>query len=103
VKFEYELGGRQYSSGSIRYMMPVYYHEEDARLVQATYPKDVQVRAAYNPGNPAQSVLEPGVPPIMWLRALIPVFFWILAAYIFYEINHPERRMLLLPDMEPAE
>jgi hypothetical protein len=103
VRFEYQLDGQQYQSSSIRYMMPVYYHQEDAHLVQAVYPKDAEVRAAYNPANPSQSVLEPGVPPSMWLRALIPLFFWFLTAYIYYEINHPGRRMLLLPDMEPAE
>ena len=103
VKYEYDLAGHEYESSSIRYMMPVFYHEEQARLVQASYPAAAHAVAAYNPQNPAQSVLEPGVPSGMWLRALIPLFFWSLTGYIYWEINHPERRVMLLPDMEAAE
>ncbi len=102
VQYEYHLGGRVYRSTNIRYLMPPFYHEEEARVVQAAYPQGAEVKAAYDPKNPARSVLEPGVPPDMWARALIPVFFWSLAFYIFYEIKHPHRRFLLRPSAETA-
>lgn len=102
VEYEYQLGGQAYHSTNIHYLMPVFYHEEEARAVQATYPQDAKIRAAYDPRNPGRSVLEPGLPSGMWERALIPVFFWGLTAYLFYEIKHPERRLLLRSNPEEA-
>ena len=103
VAYEYKIHGRVYRSNAVRYMMPLLYHEEAARDIQAAYPQDARATAAVNPANPAQSVLEPGIPAGMWWRALLPLFAWTLAGYIFYEIGHPERRFMLLPDVEPAE
>ncbi len=102
LTYDYQVGGRAYQSSGIRFVMPPAYREEPAREMQAEYPEGRLTRAAYNPKNASQSVLEPGVPAGLWWRALIPLFFWTLTGYIFYEIRHPERRMLLLPDVEPA-
>jgi hypothetical protein len=102
LTYEYEVGGHSYRSTSIRYLMPAFYHAEGARQIQAAYPKGAQVQAAIDPENPARSVLEPGIPDGMGWRGLIPLFFWILAGYIFYEIRNPQRRLLLLPDVETA-
>lgn len=102
VQYEYQLGGGVYRSSNIRYLLPPAYHEEEAREVQVAYPKGSEVTAAYDPKDPARSVLEPGVPPNLWIRALIPVFFWSLTFYLFYEIKHPERRLLLRPSRETA-
>ena len=95
VEYTYELQGRQYHSTNVRYLMPAFYQEQDAKLVQAAYPEHTQTMAACDPRNPSRSVLEPGVPPNMWIRGLIPVFFWALMGYILFEIRHPERRFLL--------
>lgn len=103
LTYEYQVGGQSYRSSSIRYLMPPFYHAEGAREVLGAYPKGAKVQAAYNPSNPSQSVLEPGIPEGMWWRVLIPLFFWALIGYIFYEIRNPQRRFLLLPDVEPAE
>lgn len=83
-------------------MMPAIYHEEEARQIQDNYVQGAGVRVAYNPSNPAESVLEPGVPAGMWWKALIPIFFWGLIGYFCYEIKHPERRLVMLPDIEIA-
>jgi len=95
VDYEYQLSGRAYHSGTIRYLMRPYFDKEQAETILAAYPTDRQTMAAYDPQDPARSVLEPGVPPSMWPRALIPIFFWALTGYIYYEINHPDRRLLL--------
>ncbi len=102
LNYEYRFGGQTYRSSGIRYLMPPFYRAEDARQIQASYPQGARVRAAINPKNPSQSILEPGIPEGMWWRALIPFFFWGLTCYIFYEIRNPKRRFLLLPDVEPT-
>ena len=95
VVYEYRIGGEVYHSANIRYLLPPFYEKEQAQNVLSAYPAETQVLAAYDPQNPARSVLEPGVPPKMWWKALIPLFFWTLTAYIYYEIIHPDRRLLL--------
>ena len=102
VTYEYQVNGSSYYSNGIRFLMPPFYSPDGARAIKADYPQGAEVRAFYNPKNPGQSVLESGVPSSMWIRLVIPLFFWGLVAYIYYEIRHPERRMMLLPDVEPA-
>jgi hypothetical protein len=102
LTYGYQVEGRPYRSNNIRYMMPPLYREEDARQIRADYTEGRRVRVAYNPSNPSESVLEPGVPAGMWWRALLPLFFWGLTGYIYYEIRNPERRLMLLPDIETA-
>jgi Protein of unknown function (DUF3592) len=103
VAYSYRLNGHTYSASNLRFMMPPIYQEDGARQIQAEYPEGTRATAAYNPRNPSQSVLEPGIPPTMWWRTLIPLFFWGLLAYLYYEIRHPKRRFVLLPDFEPAQ
>ncbi len=100
VEYEYRLSGRAYHSDKIRYLTQDFYEEEDARSVLAGYPPKAQAMAAYDPQDPARSVLEPGVPANMWKRALIPLFFWAVIAYICYEIVNPDRRLLLRSNAE---
>jgi hypothetical protein len=103
VAYSYQLNGHIYRSDNVRFMMPAIYQEDGARQIQAEYPEGSRAMAAYNPRNPSQSVLEPGIPATMWWRALIPLFFWGLLAYFYYEIKNPERRLVLLPDMEAEQ
>ncbi len=100
VEYEYRLGERAYRSTTVRYLMQTFSEPEDAQSVLVAYPPAAQVLAAYDPQNPARSVLEPGVPSSMWKRAFIPLFFWALIAYIFYEIVNPDRRLLLRSSTE---
>ena len=100
VAYEYSLNGQEYRSTTIRYVMPPSYEKDEAQTVLAAYPLNAQTSAAYDPRDPARSVLEPGIPRMMWLKALIPIFFWGLTAYIYYEIVHPERRLMLRSNPE---
>jgi hypothetical protein len=105
VEYEYRVSGHVYHSATIRYLMPSFYEEEKAHAVLASYSPEVYATAAYDPQNPACSVLQPGVPPNMWKKAFIPLFFWLLVAYISYEIAHPHRRLMLRsnPGVLPQE
>jgi len=102
VEYEYRLNGHGYHSATIRYLMPPFFEREKAQAVLASYPTEAETTAAYDPQDPARSVLEPGVAPSMWKRALIPLFFWALTAYIYYEIVNPDRRILLRSNPEVA-
>ncbi len=95
VDYSYEVGGTSHHSSNIRYLMRTFYDVDSATEVQTVYPVGRIVSVAYDPGNPNRSVLEPGVPPGMWPRAVIPVFFCALCGYIFFEIVNPQSRILL--------
>jgi hypothetical protein len=95
VQYEYEAAGAEHRSSNIRFLLGTFYNADAAAEVVASYPVGRQVSVAYDPQDPNRSVLEPGVPQGMWTQAIIPLFFFGLCGYIFYEILHPERRMLL--------
>lgn len=103
VGYEYEIAGKTYASSTIRYLMPHFYQESPAADVTIPYQTGSDVRVAYNPRNPGESVLEPGVPAGMWKQALIPLFFWGLVAFLHFEITHPEKRRLLQSNPEVEE
>jgi hypothetical protein len=100
ISYEYEVGGKRFEAANIRYLMPHYYRETPAADTIAPYPAGSQVRVSYDPQNPAESVLEPGVPSGMWKQALIPLFFWAVVGVIWFEIDHPNRRRLLRSNAE---
>jgi len=93
IEYEYEVNGQTHRSTTIRYFMPAYYQQAEARAVQAEYPQGTQTKAAYDPANPGRSVLEPGVPSGLWARAIIPVFLWSLCAWVPYGVRNPQPEM----------
>jgi hypothetical protein len=102
IEFEYGVNGKIYHSTSVRYFMPAFYQQGEARAIQAEYPKGSQTKAAYDPANPGRGVLEPGVPTGLWARAIIPVFLWSLCGAILYEMKNPQRRILVRSIPEEA-
>ncbi|HKS76080.1 MAG TPA: DUF3592 domain-containing protein [Terriglobales bacterium] len=95
VKYQFEADGKSYQSNNIRYLLKTFYNADTASEVESPYPVGRVVEVAFNPQDPSESVLEPGVPKGMWTQALIPLFFFGLCGYIFFEITHPHRRVLL--------
>jgi hypothetical protein len=95
VEYEYEVGGTTHHSEKIRFLMRTFYDQDSAADVEAPYAAARSVSVFYDPQDPDRSVLEPGIPPGMWTQGLIALFFFGLCAYIFFEITHPERRLLL--------
>ena len=71
VKYEYLVSGQTHQSDRISYKS---YggSQEHAKMVVAAYPVGSPVTVHYNPGKPAESVLEPGVGwasfmgPLIW-------------------------------------
>jgi len=102
VEYEYQVDGHVYRSTTLRYFMPAYYQQGEARAVQAEYPQNSEAKAAYDPAHPGRSVLEPGVPSGLWARAPIPIFLWSLCAGILYEMKNPGRRILVESTPEEA-
>lgn len=103
VAYSYQVDGHAYRSSNFRFMMPPIYQEDAARQLQSEYPEGASTTAVYNPRNPSQSVLQPGIPAGMWWRGLVPLFLWGLLGYLYYEMKHPKRRIILLPDLETSQ
>lgn len=95
VEYEYRVGGKPFHAANIRYSMPSFYDEEAAANVLTPYAQGHAAVVAYDPGDPSRSVLEPGVPAGIWKQGLIPLFFWLLSGYLFYDVNNPSRRGFL--------
>jgi hypothetical protein len=95
VEFRYHVGNSAFTSKRVRFLMAPMYQREEATGITDAYAVGRGVSVAYNPANPAESVLEPGLPPGTTKQVLIAMFLFGLVGYIFYEIHHPERRILL--------
>jgi len=60
VRYAYQVGGRDYQSTRIYVGRPVLSgNPRDAAAIVAKYPPNARVSIHYNPGNPAEAVLEP--------------------------------------------
>jgi Protein of unknown function (DUF3592) len=95
VEYRYNVGNASFASKRVRFLMAPMYQREEATGITEAYGVGRAVSIAYNPANPADSVLEPGLPPGTTKQVLIAMFLFGLVGYIFYEIHHPERRILL--------
>jgi hypothetical protein len=100
VEYRYQIGNRTFTSRRIRFLMSPMYQPQEANGIAEGYSLGSVVQVAYNPANPSESVLEPGLPPGTLKQVLLVLFLLALTSYIYYEIRHPERRILLrsLPD-----
>jgi hypothetical protein len=95
VEFRYSVGNVNYTSNRIRFLMAPIYQSEVAAGIHSGYSLGREVKIAYNPADPSDSVLEPGLPPGTAKQVLIALFLLSITGYIFYEIQNPHRRVLL--------
>ena len=95
VLYQYKVGNQTFTSGRIRFLMGPMYRREKASEIAQSYAVGRAVQIAYDPANPWESVLEPGAPSGMLKHVLLTLFLVIVTGYIYYEIHHPERRILL--------
>jgi hypothetical protein len=100
VEYRYNVGNNAFTSHRVRFLMAPIYQREQATEITDAYGAGRDLRIAYNPANPSESVLEPGLQPGTWKQLLSALFLLSITGYIFYEIHHPERRVLLrsVPD-----
>ncbi|MBV9086558.1 MAG: DUF3592 domain-containing protein [Acidobacteriaceae bacterium] len=95
VVYQYTIGSQTFTSRRIRFLMPPMYQQEQASEISELYRQGRVVQIAYDPSNPRESVLQPGLPPGTLKQVLLALFLVAITAYIYYEIQHPERRILL--------
>lgn len=95
ISYRYYIGNNTFTSGTIRFLMGPMYDRDEATQIAESYSVGSVVRVAYNPDNPRESVLQPGTPPGTLKQVLLALFLIGITGYIYYEIHHPERRILL--------
>jgi hypothetical protein len=100
VVYRYKIGNQTYTSRRIRFLMAPTYQLQEASGIAESYSLGRVVQVAYNPAVPSDSVLEPGLPPGTLKQVLLVLFLMTVTSYIYYEIRHPERRVVLrsIPD-----
>jgi predicted phage tail protein len=64
IAYSYTVKGRKFSDTGRRYV-------NDIRSIVARYPVGRIVRVTYNPSDPSQSVLEPGVNGMSWFMLAV--------------------------------
>jgi hypothetical protein len=72
--FQYEVGGKSYESSSYRFLETLSHQEDAVRKTVEEHPPGRAVDVYYNPSNPAQAVLAPGLnaSDFVFLHLLIP-------------------------------
>ncbi len=61
VTYEYQVNNRSYENSTIKFGENSYSSRRRAEEIAATYPVGQRVNVSYDPNEPGQSVLEPGV------------------------------------------
>lgn len=96
VEYEYYVAGTKHRSKTVSFVMPILHRSVQADAIVASYLVGQSVDVAFDPDNPDRGVLEPGVPRWTWRWASSALLFWVVVAYLYYDITHPSRRLLTL-------
>ena len=67
VAYSYSVGGTEHQAHTLSTLEEMYYQEADAARVVKRFPAGKRVRVYYDPANPADAVLVPGVIPSLRL------------------------------------
>ncbi len=67
IRYRYEVNGQTYEGHAITLGAHVTGDRRSAERIVAVYPEGVLVRVYYNPRNPAEAALKPGVQGDFWL------------------------------------
>jgi hypothetical protein len=82
LQFQYTVGQPLQGSSHVRLPPTESGGEEQARAALARYPAGKTLDVAYNPENPSETVLEPGVHGTSFTRGLVGITFLVLAGVI---------------------
>lgn len=82
VSYSFLVDGQVYRNDEIRLGGMAQNSRAEAEAVLAGYPLGQEMSAFYNPANPAQSVLEPGVHSNLRVSLLFSALFMLLGALI---------------------
>jgi hypothetical protein len=89
VRYEYAVGTATFRADKIRFYIPFLRDRAAAESIRAPYAVGEPVRVAYDPDNPARSVLEPGFRQGIWKPSAAAMLFWSVAAILFYDVTNP--------------
>ncbi len=89
LHYEYTIGGETFTGERVMYGYKNNFFTSDSYRQSKTYPKGSNVTVYYNPLNPEQSVLEPGVHfPYSWNKIMIALIllmpFYLIIKYQFF-------------------
>ena len=92
IRYEYTVEGSVYSSTTVNALMAPYYPYETA----LNYPQGKEILVFYNPRNPTQAVLEPGLilsPEVFGLLSSILILAGVyILGRVFWEIWKGKRK-----------
>ena len=82
VRYSYRVKGEEYSGDRIAFVDVHTGDEERARDILARYPLGAAVRVFYNPADPQNAMLEPGVNQQAFVPFLIPLVFLVIGIVV---------------------
>lgn len=84
IEYVYQVDGKSYRSPEVRTRGTAGKHRSDVAPLILKYPVGQEVQVYYNPANPSDAYLEPGVDVVNYIIIVSPVLFGLLAlAYLF--------------------
>jgi hypothetical protein len=83
IAYDYSVEGVRYTGDRVSYGHYDTEDEADAGEVVARYPPGTAVKVHYMPGNPAESVLEPGSGGLPWLYLALGIVFALVGVALF--------------------
>lgn len=75
IKFEYEVGNKKYESSNIQFLRGKKNSYSAEQYIGKRYPEWLSLDVYYNPNNPAEACLIPGISAGALVGFLITVFF----------------------------
>ncbi len=82
VSYRYEVLGKKYKNSRISFERD-FKDKAYAKGFVDKYPRGKQVKVFYNPGNPSQSVLEPGIKPFALVTTCAGAFMTLFSFILF--------------------
>lgn len=94
VQYRYEVGGRSFTGSRIALDDVEVSSKSHAENLAQRYASGTAVTVHYNPEDPSQAVLEPGIHMVSWVLPAIGVAFLIVAGGFFLAIRWYSGRSL---------
>jgi hypothetical protein len=82
ISYDYAVGGKTFSGGRISFDPSMHVTAESAEAVVNRYPVGSEQPVHYDPADPTQSTLVPGIETTSYAMYLIPLFFGCCGGFI---------------------
>jgi Protein of unknown function (DUF3592) len=87
ITYSYTVQGRKFTSGRYQFGDTGRRYVNDIKNIVARYPVGRIVRVTYNPNNPSQSVLEPGVNGMSWFMLAVGLATIALGMFFGFDLK----------------